>query len=585
MGPFTIHLLTNIGIVAILTLLVGLALFRHFAKTGIDTWKAFIPFYNLFEWAKLTRNGSWLVFLLLWAFPLPMSWMVGFSFIALAMLVMDTYGLYKDQISGYWLIVLLVGLVGSFANNGLHDILPDSIPELSGTLQLGLNAILFLVGLGLVFKWSSNEYKFDKEAYDAVEFSFQKYALKQFRRNIPAMISVYILGILVILAVFAPYIANDQPLYAEYGGNKYYPAWTSVFQPTKVDTVYIDGSPQRLQFDITNWKQLNLERVVWSPIPYSQNSSDRYNRDYADPGEPHRFKNLDGEIVTASFRFRHHAGTDQVGKDVLAGLIHGTRISLTIGLISMGIATLIGIILGSLAGYYGDNKLKVPRAKFWLILMGTTLFFFYALNTGRPGIGLIVFTVLGSLGVLLAGVKGFFSKEVTVPVDTIVSKIIEILNSLPRLLIIITITAVFGRGMTLLMIIIGVTSWTGIARFTRAEFLRTRSLEFIDAARSLGYSESRVIFKHALPNSIAPVFVAIAFGIASAILIESGLSFLGIGVPDDLVTWGQMLSKGRLEFEAWWLVFFPGAAIFITITAYNLIGEALRDALDPKLKQ
>ena len=134
------------------------------------------------------------------------------------------------------------------------------------------------------------------------------------------------------------------------------------------------------------------------------------------------------------------------------------------------------------------------------------------------------------------------------------------------------------------MIIIGITSWTGIARFTRAELLRIRSLEYISASNALGFSSSRTIFKHALPNALAPVFVSIAFGIASAILIESGLSFLGIGVPADAITWGGLLNLGRLYHEAWWLIIYPGIAIFLTITIYNMIAEAARDALDPKLK-
>jgi len=178
----------------------------------------------------------------------------------------------------------------------------------------------------------------------------------------------------------------------------------------------------------------------------------------------------------------------------------------------------------------------------------------------------------------------WLNKEVSVPMDTFVSRGIELLNSIPRLLLIITITAVVERSIWIVMIIIGITGWTGIARFTRAEFLRIRSLEFVQAAESLGYSSIRTIFKHALPNALAPVFVSIAFGIASAILIESGLSFLGIGVPDDIVTWGSLLNLGRQNLEAWWLIIYPGMAIFITITIYNMIAEASRDALDPRLK-
>ena len=178
----------------------------------------------------------------------------------------------------------------------------------------------------------------------------------------------------------------------------------------------------------------------------------------------------------------------------------------------------------------------------------------------------------------------YLQKETNIPVDAFVSRGIELLNSIPRLILIITVTAVVERSIWIVMIIIGLTSWTGIARFTRAEFLRIRSLEFVQAAESLGFSSARTIFKHALPNSLAPVFVSIAFGIASAILIESGLSFLGIGVPTDIVTWGSLLNLGRQNLEAWWLIIYPGMAIFITITIYNMIAEASRDALDPKLK-
>jgi len=178
----------------------------------------------------------------------------------------------------------------------------------------------------------------------------------------------------------------------------------------------------------------------------------------------------------------------------------------------------------------------------------------------------------------------WLSTDIYVPIDSMVSRGIEILNSIPRLLLIITVTAIMERSLTIIMVIIGITGWTRIARFTRAEFLRIKSLEFVQASKSLGFSSVRTIFKHALPNALAPVFVSIAFGIASAILIESGLSFLGIGVPDDVVTWGSLLNLGRGNIEAWWLIIFPGIAIFITITIYNMIAEASRDALDPKLK-
>ncbi|HET6989673.1 MAG TPA: ABC transporter permease, partial [Bacteroidia bacterium] len=193
--------------------------------------------------------------------------------------------------------------------------------------------------------------------------------------------------------------------------------------------------------------------------------------------------------------------------------------------------------------------------------------------------------IFSMLGKLISKGK-ILGKQVHVPVDSIVSRGIEILNSIPTLILILSLsTLVKEPSIIYVMVIIGLTSWTGIARFTRAEFLKIRGLEYIEAAQAMGFKEKRIIFRHALANGMAPSMVSIAFGIAGAILIESSLSFLGIGVPRDLVTWGKLLSQGKENFHAWWLIIFPGIAIFITVTVYNLIGEGLRDALDPKLKR
>ena len=438
-------------------------------------------------------------------------------------------------------------------------------------------------------------------------FSFKVYAWKQFKKNKPALISLYILVSLSCIAILSDFIANDQPLYVKYRGETYFPAFQTYFSSTKTDSTLnpATGSWERLQFDITDWKQLDLESVIWSPIPYSPDKPDRYNREYVSPSDKQFYKNPNGEKVEAPKRFRHHLGTDAIGRDVFSGLIHGTKVSLIVGIISMGIAAILGVMLGALAGFYGDRNLVWLRLRYYLTIIGVILGFFYGFIARSTAIsegfytsvssGLFQFAISLFIWIIvivfmnyLGKIKlpGFLGKNKRIPIDSLISRSIEVLNSMPRLLLIITISAIMReRSLVMLMVIIGCTSWTGIARFTRAEFLKIRELEYLQAAKSLGYSNNRTIFKHALPNGLAPVFVSIAFGIASAILIESGLSFLGIGVPDDVVTWGSLLSLGRQEFEAWWLVMFPGIAIFITITVYNLIGEGLRDALDPKLKQ
>ena len=433
-------------------------------------------------------------------------------------------------------------------------------------------------------------------------FSFKKYAWNQFKKDKIALICLYLLFLLIGIAVLAPVIANERPLYAEYKGYTLYPAFSS---ESRTDSIFKENGSldEILQYDITDWRTLDFKKVVWPLIPYSPEGMDRYNRDYVSPSGKQRFKNKDGEITEAPKKFRHLLGTDGIGRDLASGLIHGTRISLMVGLVSMGIASLIGIILGALAGFFGDNKLKMPRIKYHFTLIGLFFGFFYGFGQRKYAIsdgfseGVVsgMVELLISTAIIILSVTVFrlisrlikinkLQEETYVPIDTFVSRGIELLNSIPRLLLIITITAVVERSIWIVMIIIGITGWTGIARFTRAELLRIRSLEFVQAAQSLGFSSARTIFKHALPNALAPVFVSIAFGIASAILIESGLSFLGIGVPDDIVTWGSLLNLGRQNLEAWWLIIYPGMAIFLTITIYNMIAEASRDALDPRLK-
>ena len=403
-------------------------------------------------------------------------------------------------------------------------------------------------------------------------------------------------------------------------------------------------NPETKEFEsytAINWRQWEekgwITNVVLSPITYSPQSIDFINSNYKDPWKYGTYKSLTeklntsikngdskksisiikdeiedvqkyinhkGDTVDIPNRHRHVLGTGPTGRDLASGLIHATRISLSIGIISMGIAAFIGIILGALAGFFGDERLKMSRIKYYFTLLGTFFGLYYGYGSRKHTISegfsdpqISAFKeIMISLGIIILIIIIFrlisrvitnkwLNKEISVPIDTFVSRGIELLNSIPRLLLIITVSAIMKeRSLFIIMAIIGLTSWTGIARFTRAELLRIRNLEYIQASSALGFSSIRTIFKHALPNALAPVFVSIAFGIASAILIESSLSFLNIGVPTEQVTWGSLLNLGRLYPQAWWLIIFPGIAIFLTITVYNMIAEASRDALDPKLK-
>ena len=219
---------------------------------------------------------------------------------------------------------------------------------------------------------------------------------------------------------------------------------------------------------------------------------------------------------------RHHwLGTEANGADVAARMIHASRIALGIGFIATGIALVIGTIIGGLMGYF-------------------------------------------------SGV-----------VDIIGMRLVEIFEAIPTLFLLLTFVAFFGRSIYMMMIIIGITSWSGYARYVRAEFLKLREQDFVQSAIACGLPLRSVLFRHMLPNGIAPLLVAASFGVASAILAEATLSFLGLGLVDD-PSWGQMLNQAvQSSTFNWWLAVFPGGAIFLTVFAYNLIGEALRDAVDP----
>ncbi|MFW6033309.1 MAG: ABC transporter permease, partial [Phycisphaeraceae bacterium] len=232
-----------------------------------------------------------------------------------------------------------------------------------------------------------------------------------------------------------------------------------------------------------------------------------------------RLEGRDARLLAPSTQ--HWMGTTSTGADVASRMIHASRIALAIGLIATGISVAIGILVGGIMGYFAG----------WVDLLGMRL--------------------------------------------------VEIFAAIPVIFLLIMIVAFYGRSLYLMMVIIGLTGWVGYALYIRAEFLKLRSMDYVDAARALGLPLHSILFKHMLPNGVTPVLVLMSFGIASAILTESTLSFLGLGLVEE-PSWGQMLNEARPATGQWGLIVFPGLAIFLTVFAYNLVGEALRDALDPR---
>jgi peptide/nickel transport system permease protein len=310
---------------------------------------------------------------------------------------------------------------------------------------------------------------------------------RRFRRSKLAMFALIYVLFMAAIALLAPLVANRKPLMQRTPDGLRFPAFA--------DFMINDPDMET---------PVNGTSVVHAPVPFSPNTVDLVQR-LQPPGRGHLL------------------GTDDLGRDILARMIHGARVSLTVGFFATAIALVIGSLLGALAGYYGGS------------------------------------------------------------VDWIVSRVIEVVLCFPFLFLVLGIVALFKPSIYTIMIALGLTSWTSEARYVRGEFLRIRDLEFAQAARASGARDARIIFRHLLPNALAPVIVSASFGVAVAILTESALSFLGLGVPLPTSSWGSMLSQAHEHIEyAWWLILFPGFAIFTTVASFNLIGERFREALDPR---
>lgn len=326
-------------------------------------------------------------------------------------------------------------------------------------------------------------------------------------RNRRGMAGLFFVALMFFVWIFSPLLATNQPIVCKYEGKWYCPAIIELFQSRGTGRHWIKKpKPFNLpQFEAK--KELSDDDfAIWPLIPY------------------HEYEQTTNFLAPPSAS--HWLGTDELGRDVAARMIHGTAVSVKVGFVSMGIAAIVGIIIGGIAGYWG--------------------------------------------GVI----------------DMIISRIIEIVICFPVFFLILAIMVWLEPNILNVMVVIGLTRWTSIARYTRGEFMRIKGQDYVIAARSLGIGHGRIMFRHILPNSLAPVLVSITFGIASAVLVEAGLSWLGFGVQAPNPSWGNILRTAYDSLRvAPHMVYPPCIAIFLAVLAYNLVGDALRDAIDPRLRR
>jgi len=360
-----------------------------------------------------------------------------------------------------------------------------------------------------------------------------------------ARIGLIWIGILVVIATFSPFLASSHPLYMLVDGKVSSPllahlsaqdwVWLAAF----IFTVLLAKWSRPFWQKLLLWLGLVAVSAVVANTLASPPTLIIYEqyREMQAAGEldqviyapiPYSAKdylrdyaNTGVEAPLEATERTHWFGTDENGADVASRMIHASRIALGIGFIATGIALVIGTIIGGLMGYF-------------------------------------------------SGI-----------VDIIGMRLVEIFEAIPTLFLLLSFVAFFGRSIYMMMVIIGITAWSGYARYVRAEFLKLRQQDFVQAAVACGLPLRSILFRHMLPNGLAPLLVATSFGVASAILAEATLSFLGLGLIDD-PSWGQLLNQAvQSSTFNWWLAVFPGGAIFMTVFAYNLLGEALRDAVDP----
>ena len=345
-----------------------------------------------------------------------------------------------------------------------------------------------------------------------------------------------------ILAILSPLISNDKPILCVGNG---------------------------ISFPIfNNQLRSDCEFEIKTLIPYSHNTIDRSNRGVSPLSKQE----------TSSLYYRHWLGTDTLGRDVLAGMFRGLRISFFVGFISLLLALILGSLLAYFSAIIGDHDYNMSVFQFIALLFALILSVYSLIYASVFQVILVVIFFVG-LHKLLARYAPMAKHRIYMPFDSLILRLIELFKSIPSLFLLLFFISVFSKASYFnVILIIALISWPSITRFLRAELLNIREQEYFLAAESMGLTKFQMFYRHALRNAIQPVLVALAFGFAATILLEATLSFLGLGIPTEEVSWGSMLNDARKNFRLWWMVLFPGLAIFIAVVSLNKLGEELTEA-------
>lgn len=387
----------------------------------------------------------------------------------------------------------------------------------------------------------------------------QPEVLPGWRSSSGARWSYRLLMSVIFLAIFGPWIANEKPYYCKLEGQAYFPLFSGM-----TEAVLSNKHPAMAP---VSWHLTRFESIWRAPIPYSHTTIDLAPGTSLSP--------LGRQDIP--LRMRHWLGTDAIGRDVLAGMIRGCRVSLLIGLGSMILALLIGLPLGAVAAYWGNTEKRISRIMLVLLLVLAVLvvwvFLFPWPWIWRCITGFLLLAG-GLLWILHSGKKA--RRQVPLPVDQGVMGLVSVIDGFPAMFLILILIAILPmKGWLMIMLIIAMLRWPAVARYMRAEVFRMKETNYIKAARLANFSSWHILVKQVIPFAFRPVMVSFIFGVATAILAESSLSFLGIGLPTEEINWGRLLAQSRNHFEAWWLVVFPGFALFFTLVSLYTIGNAV----------